>query len=78
MVVYYDFDLVLLYGYLVFYFWLCYVYCVDVLLYVGKYGNLEWLLGKGVGLFVECWLDVLFGLLLNIYLFIVNDLGEGV
>lgn len=74
---YYDVDFVLLYVYFVFYFWLCDVYCVDVVIYFGKYGNFEWLLGKSVVLFDVCWFDLMFGLLLYLYLFIVNDLGEG-
>lgn len=76
--IYYDFDLVLLYYYFVFYIWLWDVFGVDVVIYLGKYGNLEWLLGKVLVLFEVCYFEVVFGLVFNIYLFIVNDLGEGV
>lgn len=78
MVGYYDFELIFLYFYLVFYFWLCKVWKIDVIFYVGKYGNLEWLLGKSVVFSENCWLDLIFGFMLYLYFFIVNDLGEGI
>lgn len=48
---YYVLDLELIFNYLVFYYWLRERFKIDVIIYVGKYGNLEWLLGKSVGLF---------------------------
>lgn len=48
---YYVLDLELIFNYLVFYYWLRERFKIDVIIYVGKYGNLEWLFGKSVGLF---------------------------
>lgn len=76
-VIYYQFDLLFIYYYYVLYCWLDEEWGVDVIVYVGKYGMLEWLLGKGVGLFEECFLDVLLGDVLLFYFFIINDFGEG-
>ncbi|CAM3818053.1 cobaltochelatase subunit CobN [Pseudomonas wadenswilerensis] len=75
--VYHDPDLVPPHAYLAFYFWLRHGFAADVLIHVGKHGNLEWLPGKGVGLSDSCWPDALLGPLPNIYPFIVNDPGEG-
>lgn len=61
---------------MVFYLWLCKSFGVDVFIYVGVYGMLEWFSGKLVVLLNICWLEVLIGYMFFIYLFIVNDSGE--
>lgn len=64
--------------YLAFYAWLRTIFAADVILHVGKHGNLEWLPGKAVGLSGECWPEAVLGPLPLVYPFIVNDPGEGV
>ncbi len=64
-------------GYLAFYCWLRTAFAVDALIHVGKHGNLEWLPGKSVGLSEACSPARSSGPLPNLYLFIVNDPGEG-
>ncbi|MBL8265253.1 cobaltochelatase subunit CobN, partial [Steroidobacter sp.] len=60
-----------------FYFWLRECFKCDVIVHVGKHGNLEWLPGKSVALSNTCWPDVLLGPMPHLYPFIVNDPGEG-
>lgn len=82
VVIYYDLDLLFSYYYLVVYCWFDIGFLngfgVYVVVYLGKYGNLEWLLGKMLGMLVFCGFDVVLGDLLLIYLFLVNDFGEGI
>lgn len=74
---YHDPDLVPPHSYLAFYFWLRHCYQIDVVIHVGKHGNLEWLPGKGTALSAICWPDMILGPLPHFYPFIVNDPGEG-
>ncbi len=64
-------------NYLAHYLWLREKFNVDAVIHLGKHGNLEWLPGKGIGLSANCFPELAFGALPNIYPFIVNDPGEG-
>jgi len=44
---------------------------------MGKHGNLEWLPGKSVALSKDCYPEAVFGPMVHLYPFIVNDPGEG-
>ncbi|MGU3652696.1 cobaltochelatase subunit CobN [Mycolicibacterium sp. A43C] len=49
----------------------------DVVIHLGKHGNLEWLPGKTLGMSSACGTDAALGDLPLIYPFLVNDPGEG-
>jgi cobaltochelatase CobN len=74
---YHDPALVPPHGYLAFYFWLRHVFGAHAIIHNGKHGNLEWLPGKANALSTECFPEVAFGPLPQLYPFIVNDPGEG-
>ncbi|AFZ47200.1 cobaltochelatase CobN subunit [Cyanobacterium stanieri PCC 7202] len=70
-------DLEPTHRYLAFYFWLRKIFQADVVIHVGKHGNLEWLPGKSLVLSEHCYPEISLGSLPNFYPFIVNDPGEG-
>ncbi len=74
---YHDPDLVPPHGYLAFYAWLRHEVRVQVVVHMGKHGNLEWLPGKALALSSGCFPEAAFGALPHLYPFIVNDPGEG-
>ncbi|MGI9401116.1 MAG: cobaltochelatase subunit CobN [Rhizobiaceae bacterium] len=74
---YHSPDLVPPHGYLAFYCWLRNGFGVDVIVNMGKHGNLEWLPGKALALSENCYPDAVLGPVPNLYPFIVNDPGEG-
>ncbi|WP_068316252.1 cobaltochelatase subunit CobN [Polycladidibacter hongkongensis] len=74
---YHDPDLVPPHNYFAWYFYLRFVAGVDVVVHLGKHGNLEWLPGKALALSQECFPEAVLGPLPNLYPFIVNDPGEG-
>jgi cobaltochelatase CobN len=74
---YHDPELVPPHGYLAFYAWLREAFRADVVVHMGKHGNLEWLPGKALGLSQACYPEAVFGPLPHLYPFIVNDPGEG-
>src|SRR5690606_20508808 len=49
----------------------------DVVVHLGKHGNLEWLPGKTLGMSAACGTDAALGDLPLVYPFLVNDPGEG-
>jgi cobaltochelatase CobN len=49
----------------------------DVVVHLGKHGNLEWLPGKTLGMSASCGSDAALGDLPLVYPFLVNDPGEG-
>nr|WP_041783071.1 cobaltochelatase subunit CobN [Mycolicibacterium chubuense] len=49
----------------------------DVVVHLGKHGNLEWLPGKTLGMSASCGTDAALGDLPLVYPFLVNDPGEG-
>jgi cobaltochelatase CobN len=70
-------DLPPTHAYLATYLWLRQRFDVDVVVHLGKHGNLEWLPGKGVGLSNQCFPEWALGPVPHLYPFIVNDPGEG-
>ncbi|WP_330202967.1 cobaltochelatase subunit CobN [Cyanobacterium sp. Dongsha4] len=70
-------DLEPTHNYLAFYYWLKNVFQADVIIHVGKHGNLEWLPGKSLVLSNNCYPEIALGTLPHFYPFIVNDPGEG-
>lgn len=75
---YHDADQAPPHAYVAFYLWLREVWQADAIVHVGTHGNLEWLPGKSVALGPLCWPQRLLGPLPHLYLYIVNDPGEGV
>lgn len=74
---YHDPDLVPPHGYFAFYAWLREEEQVHAILHMGKHGNMEWLPGKALALSEECYPEAVFGPMVHLYPFIVNDPGEG-
>ncbi|WP_108879835.1 cobaltochelatase subunit CobN [Anderseniella sp. Alg231-50] len=75
---YHSPDLVPPHNYLAFYFWLRgETFDSDVMVHMGKHGNLEWLPGKATALSQSCLPEAVLGPVPNLYPFIVNDPGEG-
>ncbi len=62
-------------SYLAFYAWVRRF--AQVVVHVGKHGNLEWLPGKSIALDNTCYPEVTLGPMPHLYPFIVNDPGEG-
>ncbi len=74
---YHSPDLPPTHAYLAQYLWLRQVFGAQVVVHVGKHGNLEWLPGKGLGLSQDCFPEWALGPMPHLYPFIVNDPGEG-
>lgn len=74
---YHSPDLPPTHAYLAQYLWLRQSFGAQVVVHVGKHGNLEWLPGKGLGLSQDCFPEWALGPLPHLYPFIVNDPGEG-
>jgi cobaltochelatase CobN len=74
---YHSPDLPPTHAYLAQYLWLRERFGAQVVVHVGKHGNLEWLPGKGLGLSPHCYPEWALGPLPHLYPFIVNDPGEG-
>jgi cobaltochelatase CobN len=79
--IYHDPDLPPSHHYLAAYRWLDNTFPngfgADVVVHLGKHGNLEWLPGKTLGMSAQCGPDAALGDLPLIYPFLVNDPGEG-
>jgi cobaltochelatase CobN len=74
---YHSPDLPPPHAYLAQYLWIRDRHRAQVVVHVGKHGNLEWLPGKGVGLSDACFPEWALGPMPHLYPFIVNDPGEG-
>ena len=74
---YHSPDLPPTHAYLAHYLWMRQSHGSQVVVHVGKHGNLEWLPGKGVGLSGACFPEWALGPMPHLYPFIVNDPGEG-
>jgi cobaltochelatase CobN len=74
---YHSPDLPPTHAYLAQYLWLRRRFRSQVVVHVGKHGNLEWLPGKGLGLSGQCFPELALGPMPHVYPFIVNDPGEG-
>ncbi len=70
-------DLEPTHNYLAFYYWLKEIFKADVIIHVGKHGNLEWLPGKSLVLSQNCYPEITLGTIPHFYPFIINDPGEG-
>jgi cobaltochelatase CobN len=80
--IYHDPDLPPSHHYLAAYRWIAAPaaeggFGADVMVHLGKHGNLEWLPGKTLGMSASCGTDAALGDLPLIYPFLVNDPGEG-
>ncbi len=75
--IYHDPDLPPSHHYLAAYHWLAAGFEADVMVHLGKHGNLEWLPGKTLGMSAACGADAALGDLPLVYPFLVNDPGEG-
>lgn len=64
--------------YLAYYRWIRDVFKADMVIHVGTHGTIEWLPGKNVGMSAKCDPDVVLGNLPNLYIYIVDDPGEGI
>lgn len=74
---YHDPALVPPHSYFAFYAWLRTDIGVQAIVHMGKHGNLEWLPGKAVAMSEACFSEAIFGPMVHLYPFIVNDPGEG-
>jgi cobaltochelatase CobN len=63
--------------YLAFYYGLREKLGMQAFIHLGKHGNLEWLPGKSLALSTQCYPEIAFAAMPNLYPFIVNDPGEG-
>ena len=64
--------------YLAYYRWIRDVFKADIIVHVGTHGTIEWLPGKNVGLSAKCNPDFVLGNMPNLYIYIVDDPGEGI
>lgn len=64
--------------YLAYYLWVKNVFGAQVIIHMGTHGTLEWLPGKGNAMSEECYPDLVFEDMPNIYPYIINDPGEAV
>ncbi len=74
---YHDPALVPPHSYFAFYAWLRNDIGVQAIVHMGKHGNLEWLPGKALAMSETCFSEAVFGPMVHLYPFIVNDPGEG-
>ncbi len=64
--------------YIAFYLWLTHVFHADAVIHLGTHGTLEWLPGKQAGLDEDDPPQVLIQDLVDIYPYVVDDVGEGI
>jgi cobaltochelatase CobN len=74
---YHSPDLVPPHNYLAFYAWVREQFKAHAVIHMGKHGNMEWLPGKSIALSENCFPEVVFGPMVHLYPFIINDPGEG-
>lgn len=77
MAIYHSPDLPPTHHYLAYYRWLRDEFGAQVVMHMGKHGNLEWLPGKATALSEGCYPEVMLGDLPNFYPYIINNPGEG-
>lgn len=75
--IYHSPDAAPTHHYLAYYRWIRDDFKADAILHIGKHGSLEWLPGKSVGLSESCYPDLAITDLPHIYLYIINNPGEG-
>ncbi|RFM31423.1 cobaltochelatase subunit CobN [Chitinophaga silvisoli] len=74
---YHDITLPPHHQYIAFYLYLKYKYKADALIHLGTHGTHEWLSGKETGLNDDDAPEALINNMVNIYPYIVDDVGEG-
>lgn len=74
---YHSPDLVPPHNYLAFYAWVQQQFGAQAVVHMGKHGNMEWLPGKAIALSENCYPEAVFGPMVHLYPFIINDPGEG-
>ena len=74
---YHSPDLVPPHNYLAFYAWVRRSFGAHAVIHMGKHGNMEWLPGKSIALSENCFPEAVFGPMVHLYPFIINDPGEG-
>lgn len=75
--VYHDISLPPHHQYIAFYLWLQLVFEADACLHVGTHATHEWLPGREVGFGEEDSGEIIVGSIPQLYLYIVDDVGEG-
>lgn len=75
--VYHDVSLPPHHQYIAFYLWLQNVFKADVCLHVGTHATHEWLPGREVGFDRQDSGEIVVGSIPQLYLYIVDDVGEG-
>jgi len=74
---YHDLKLPLHHQYLAFYLWLQHEFAADAMVHVGRHATHEWQSGKEVGFTAADPGEVLVGAVPQLYLYIVDGIGEG-
>lgn len=75
---YHNTSLVPHHQYLAYYLWLQHEYNADAIMHFGTHGTQEWLPGKDVALSRYDWPGVMVGDMPVVYLYIMDDVGEGI
>jgi cobaltochelatase CobN len=75
--IYHDPVIPIPHHYVAYYRWIRDMFKANVIIHVGKHGSLEWLPGKSVGLSASCFPDITISDLPHIYLYLIDDPGEG-
>jgi cobaltochelatase CobN len=74
---YHDITLPPHHQYLAFYWWLQHVFEADAMLHVGTHATHEWLPGREVGFDLDDTGEAIVGSVPQLYIYIVDDVGEG-
>ncbi|MBC3803102.1 cobaltochelatase subunit CobN [Acetobacterium fimetarium] len=75
--VYHSPDLPMPHNYYAYYEWIREVFKADAIIHVGMHGSLEWLPGKALGLSESCYPRIAIEDLPHLYIYIINNPGEG-
>jgi cobaltochelatase CobN len=75
--VYHSPDLPMPHNYYAYYEWIREVFKADAIIHVGMHGTLEWLPGKALGLSESCYPRIAIKDLPHLYIYIINNPGEG-
>lgn len=75
--VYHSPDLPMPHCYFGYYEWIRHTFKADAIIHVGMHGTLEWLPGKALGLTDSCYPRIAIGDLPHLYVYIINNPGEG-
>lgn len=75
--VYHSPELPMPHCYYSYYEWIRNTFKADAVIHVGMHGTLEWLPGKALGLSENCYPRIAISDLPNLYIYIINNPGEG-